>query len=165
MERRRRTIHTSSRQYVVCAVHLLLLTGCKDTPWDQPTANSPEYEAYLTGELLRHDPWTRLSKPTLCECTPRPPMSAYWSIALLRKMLTVDAAQRITLQSITQHRWFLRHSNYLDSKGLCRNAIQLAIDLQECMPKNDLIQQATSSESRADIEMCVATPSTRDVKN
>ena len=89
-------------------------------------------------------------------------MSAYCFIALLRKMLTVDAAQRITLSAITQHRWFLRHSNYLDSKGLCRNAIQLAIDLQECMPKNDLIQQATSSESRADIEMYVATLGIRE---
>lgn len=44
-----------------------------DTPWDQPTSNSPEFQAYLDGELLRHDPWTRLSSASLCASTPPPP--------------------------------------------------------------------------------------------
>ena len=36
-----------------------LLVG--NTPWDEPTQRSPEYHAYLSGELLRMDPWTRIS--------------------------------------------------------------------------------------------------------
>ena len=31
-----------------------------DTPWDEPSENSPEYRAFLTGELLNYDPWTRI---------------------------------------------------------------------------------------------------------
>lgn len=31
-----------------------------DTPWDEPSTNSPEYAAYLTGQLLQYDPWTRI---------------------------------------------------------------------------------------------------------
>jgi serine/threonine-protein kinase Chk1 len=31
-----------------------------DTPWDEPSENSPEFNAFLTGELLNYDPWTRI---------------------------------------------------------------------------------------------------------
>lgn len=43
------------------------LRSSPDTPWDMPTNNSPEFEAYLSGELLKHDPWTRLGSSALCE--------------------------------------------------------------------------------------------------
>lgn len=46
---------------------VLTLSFLSDTPWDQPTNNSPEFQAYLNGELLHHDPWTRLSSASLCE--------------------------------------------------------------------------------------------------
>lgn len=38
-----------------------------DTPWDEPSDSSPEYMAYLTGELLNYDPWTRIQGPARCE--------------------------------------------------------------------------------------------------
>ena len=31
-----------------------------DTPWDEPSDNSPEFAAYLSGELQKYDPWTRI---------------------------------------------------------------------------------------------------------
>jgi serine/threonine-protein kinase Chk1 len=40
-----------------------------DTPWDEPSESSPEYMAYLTGELLNFDPWTRIQGPARCEYT------------------------------------------------------------------------------------------------
>lgn len=43
-----------------------------DTPWDMPTDGSPEFRAYLDGELLQHDPWTRLSSASLCVSFPIP---------------------------------------------------------------------------------------------
>lgn len=36
-----------------------------DTPWDEPTDRSPEYCRYLTHEIFRDAPWTKLSGPQL----------------------------------------------------------------------------------------------------
>lgn len=68
-----------------------LLVG--NTPWDEPTRRSPEYVAYLTGELLRIDPWTRISGDAL---------------SLLRRMMYPDPRRRITLEQIQRHRWYTR---------------------------------------------------------
>jgi hypothetical protein len=46
------------------------LTRAADTPWDEPTSRSPEYSAYLTGELFKYEPWPRLSPDMLCACRP-----------------------------------------------------------------------------------------------
>jgi hypothetical protein len=34
-----------------------------DTPWDEPSETSPEFAAYLSGQLLQYDPWTRIRGP------------------------------------------------------------------------------------------------------
>lgn len=36
-----------------------------DTPWDEPSTASPEYKAYLTGELLQYDPWNNIPQDAL----------------------------------------------------------------------------------------------------
>ena len=51
------------------AVVLVTYVSIPDTPWDQPTKDSPEFEAYLSGELLNHDPWTRLGPASLCKAS------------------------------------------------------------------------------------------------
>ncbi|KOS12473.1 camk camkl chk1 protein kinase [Malassezia pachydermatis] len=81
-----------------------------NTPWDEPTRRSPEYTAYLSGELFRVDPWTRLSGDTL---------------SLLRKMMHPDPAKRITLAQIQRHRWFTRPNSLLTS-GKCNDPVSLA---------------------------------------
>ncbi|KDN50390.1 Pkinase-domain-containing protein [Tilletiaria anomala UBC 951] len=73
-----------------------LLVG--NTPWDEPTTRSPEYEAYLTGELLQYDPWTRISEQPL---------------DLLKAMLTPRPEKRISLAEIQQHAWFNRPNAFL----------------------------------------------------
>ena len=55
-----------------CGVVLfVLLVG--NTPWDEPTAYSPEYRIYKTGDhsKLNFDPWTRLNPGVMCMSTPR----------------------------------------------------------------------------------------------
>ncbi|EIW71370.1 hypothetical protein TREMEDRAFT_27276 [Tremella mesenterica DSM 1558] len=65
-----------------------LLVG--NTPWDEPSSQSPEYNAYLTGELLNYDPWTRIHGQAR---------------ALLLALLTVDPTQRIKMEGIKRHPW------------------------------------------------------------
>jgi len=85
-----------------------LLVG--NTPWDEPTSRSAEYVAYLSGELLRIDPWTRLSADAL---------------SLLRRMMHPEPARRITLAQIQRHRWFTRENALLTS-GQCNDPVSLA---------------------------------------
>ena len=42
-----------------------------DTPWDEPSDNSPEFRAYLNGELFNYDPWDRIKGQARGECTCR----------------------------------------------------------------------------------------------
>ena len=81
-----------------------------NTPWDEPTYRSPEYTAYLSGELLRIDPWTRISGDAL---------------SLLRRMMHPDPTRRASLSQIQRHRWFTR-TNPLVSSGKCNDPVSLA---------------------------------------
>lgn len=42
------------------------LNSVLDTPWDEPTTRSPEFCRYVSGEILREDPWNRLGQNALC---------------------------------------------------------------------------------------------------
>lgn len=81
-----------------------------NTPWDEPTLRSPEYAAYLSGELLHMDPWTRPSADAR---------------ALLCAMMHPDPARRASLAQIQQHPWFTR-ANPLLSAGQCSDPVSLA---------------------------------------
>ncbi|KAJ9104577.1 hypothetical protein QFC21_002075 [Naganishia friedmannii] len=67
-----------------------LLVG--NTPWDEPTLSSPEFEAFVSGELLKYDPWTRIS--------PEP-------LEILLGLLAVNPKERLTIQQISNHPWML----------------------------------------------------------
>ncbi|GHJ84622.1 hypothetical protein NliqN6_1024 [Naganishia liquefaciens] len=70
-----------------------LLVG--NTPWDEPTLNSPEFEAYLSGELLKYEPWTKISREPL---------------QMLLGLLDVNPKSRWTLQQVAGHPWLLTPS-------------------------------------------------------
>ena len=38
-----------------------------DTPWDEPTQQSPEYSRYVSGEIFNEQPWNRMGEVTLCK--------------------------------------------------------------------------------------------------
>ncbi|WVR08050.1 hypothetical protein IAU60_005095 [Kwoniella sp. DSM 27419] len=70
-----------------------LLVG--NTPWDEPSDNSPEFCAYRTGEILSYDPWTRIRGQTR---------------AILLAMLTLNPNERITMEQIKTHPWCMTPS-------------------------------------------------------
>ncbi|KAK1923636.1 kinase-like domain-containing protein [Papiliotrema laurentii] len=70
-----------------------LLVG--NTPWDEPSENSPEYAAYLTGELLNYDPWTRIRGQAK---------------NILLRMLDINPETRITMDEIKAHPWCMTPS-------------------------------------------------------
>lgn len=37
-----------------------------DTPWDEPTASSPEFCRYVSGTIFAERPWSRIPSEPLC---------------------------------------------------------------------------------------------------
>lgn len=107
-----------------------LLVG--NTPWDEPTARSPEYLAYRSGALLRTDPWTRISPDAL---------------SLLRRMMYPDPQKRSTLEQIQRHRWFTR-PNSLISAGKCTDPVSLAERLLQGLIVSGDVQLALHTDGK-----------------
>lgn len=101
-----------------CGVVLfVLLVG--NTPWDEPTARSYEFNEYLqTGGRTGDDLWLKLPHAVL---------------SLLRGMLKLDSTRRFTLDEIRTHPWFTRPNQYLGPKGEAANPIHLATQMMENM--------------------------------
>ncbi|KAG8712943.1 Chk1 protein kinase [Ceratobasidium sp. 394] len=66
-----------------------LLVG--NTPWDEPTANSPEFVSYARGEIFQYQPWSGIDPDAL---------------AFLRTILTISPKKRATIAQIKAHPWF-----------------------------------------------------------
>ncbi|KAM0790935.1 hypothetical protein ACM66B_004241 [Microbotryomycetes sp. NB124-2] len=79
-----------------------LLVG--NTPWDEPTRNSPEFTAYLDGSLLRSAPWNKINRGLL---------------KFLLRLLEVDAKQRATIYDIEREDWFRQHNPLIGEDGQC----------------------------------------------
>ncbi|KAK7453394.1 Chk1 protein kinase [Stygiomarasmius scandens] len=75
-----------------------LLAG--NTPWDEPTSKSPEWNAYIKGEIFDEDPWNRFDRDAL---------------SLLCALLTPSPSKRITLQEAKGHPWCMRPSQMATS--------------------------------------------------
>ncbi|KEP55815.1 CAMK/CAMKL/Chk1 kinase [Rhizoctonia solani 123E] len=67
-----------------------------NTPWDEPTANSPEFVSYARGEIFQYEPWSRIEPEAL---------------AFLRSILTITPKKRATISQIKAHTWFNRPSH------------------------------------------------------
>ncbi|KAL7409768.1 kinase-like domain-containing protein [Mrakia frigida] len=82
---------------------------CGNTPWDEPTSYSPEFAAYLTGELLTVAPWTRLGDKAL---------------DIIQRILEVDPKKRITVPELWRHPWLhQRPSQRLGAESRARTLL------------------------------------------
>ncbi|KAJ7493843.1 kinase-like domain-containing protein [Mycena latifolia] len=89
-----------------------LLAG--NTPWDEPTQHSPEFNRYLSGEIFQEQPWSRFSAEAL---------------SLIQGLLTIDPRERFTLDDAFQHPWCMRPSQ-LAKKGAASLAEALTQSLR-----------------------------------
>ncbi|KAI9682213.1 MAG: Chk1 protein kinase [Caeruleum heppii] len=114
-----------------CGVVLfVLLVG--NTPWDQPTEDSYEFDEYV-----------RTSGRSSDELWQKPPSAA---LSLLRGMMKVDPSTRFTLEDVRRHPWFTRPNPYLDADGHLSEPVFLATQMLENL-KIDFNQDPTASSS------------------
>lgn len=90
-----------------------------NTPWDEPTHSSYEFDDYVkNGPAQDDDLWTRIPHAAL---------------SLLKGMLKVDPAARMTLEEVRRHPWFTRANPHLRSDGRAANPIGLATQMLESL--------------------------------
>jgi serine/threonine-protein kinase Chk1 len=113
-----------------CGVILfVLLVG--NTPWDEPSQRSWEFQEYLRTSGRSTDPlWERV-----------PPEA----LSLIRGMMSVDPEKRFRFNQIRQHPWYTRHNPLLTVDGNVSDPINLATQLLENLHV-DLSQPPTGSQ-------------------
>lgn len=111
-----------------CGVILfVLLVG--NTPWDEPTSGSWEYQEYVKTNGRSSDAlWERVPSDAL---------------SLLRGMMSIDPTKRFSFPQIRQHPWYTRRNALLDPNGEA-NQITLATQMMANL-KIDLTQAPTPS--------------------
>ena len=113
-----------------CGVVLfVLLVG--NTPWDEPTSASWEFEEY-TGKRghSEDDLWKKLPSDVL---------------SLLRGMMCVDPMNRFNFARIKQHPWYKRKNPLLTADGKMTDPLSLATQMLEGL-HIDFSQQPTASQ-------------------
>ncbi|KAF5334270.1 hypothetical protein D9758_015541 [Tetrapyrgos nigripes] len=69
-----------------------------NTPWDEPTSRSPEWNAYIAGEIFDEAPWNRFNPEAL---------------SLICSLLTPSPSKRMTLAQAKAHPWTKRASQFV----------------------------------------------------
>ncbi|KAG9228040.1 kinase-like domain-containing protein [Amylocarpus encephaloides] len=115
-----------------CGVVLfVLLVG--NTPWDEPTSASWEFEEYNgKGGHSTDDLWQRLPKSVL---------------SLLRGMMNVDTQQRFNFPQIKAHLWYTRKNPLLTPDGKTTDQLSLATKMLEGL-HIDFSQKPSASQRR-----------------
>ncbi|KAK2625705.1 hypothetical protein QTJ16_005017 [Diplocarpon rosae] len=99
-----------------CGVVLfVLLVG--NTPWDEPTAQSWEFEEYLGKKGRSEDDLWQKLPPTV--------------LSLLRGMMNVDTNKRFNFNHIKQHPWYTRKNRLLTPEGKSKDPLCLATEMLE----------------------------------
>ncbi|KAJ3765244.1 kinase-like domain-containing protein, partial [Lentinula raphanica] len=70
-----------------------LLAG--NTPWDEPSKQSPAFRRYIKGDIFDENPWVRFDEDAL---------------SLICSLLTIDHRKRMTLPEVMQHPCCIRTS-------------------------------------------------------
>ena len=100
-----------------CAIVLfVLLVG--NTPWDCPVKEeSWEFAEYIRTKGRPEDElWEKIPQD---------------SLSLVRGMLKVDPAERMSLDAVKQHPWFTRANPQMDAKGRAADPVGLATQMLE----------------------------------
>ncbi|KAL2351436.1 kinase-like domain-containing protein [Cryomyces antarcticus] len=112
-----------------CGIVLfVLLVG--NTPWDEPTRNSYEFNEFVeTMGRTTDELWAKIPPEIM---------------SLLRGILKTDPRERFTLEEVRMHPWFTRHNPYLSPKGTVANPVRLATTMLESL-RIDFSSHSTSS--------------------
>lgn len=115
-----------------CGIVLfVLLAG--NTPWDEPTRNSYEFNDYIQNGAV-DELWQKVP---------------HQALSLLRGMLNTDPQSRFTLDRIRQHPWFSRKNPHLAPDGRAANPIGLATQMLENLHINFNSDPMAPSTQRA----------------
>lgn len=119
-----------------CGVILfVLLVG--NTPWDEPTSQSWEYQEYKKMNGRSSDSlWERIPTEAL---------------SLLRGMMNIEPKKRFSFAQIRQHPWYTRRNKFLAADGKITDPLNLATEMLENL-RIDFSQKAPSAQ-------CVSQPS------
>jgi serine/threonine-protein kinase Chk1 len=114
-----------------CGVILfVLLVG--NTPWDEPTTGSWEFQEYVKTNGRSSDPlWDRIPGDAL---------------SLLRGMMNVDPGKRFSFAQIRQHPWYTRPNSLLAANGTISDPVHLATQMLSAL-RIDLTQNPASTQS------------------
>jgi serine/threonine-protein kinase Chk1 len=119
-----------------CGVILfVLLVG--NTPWDEPTAESWEFQEYVrTSGRSTDSLWGRLPADAL---------------SLLRGMMNIEATKRFSFAQIRQHPWYTRRNPLLTADGKVSDPIALAAQMLDGL-RIDLNAEPTPSQRQSQPE-------------
>ncbi|KAK5663609.1 hypothetical protein OQA88_4040 [Cercophora sp. LCS_1] len=125
-----------------CGVILfVLLVG--NTPWDEPTSGSWEFQEYVrTNGRSTDSLWQRLPADAL---------------SLLRGMMNIEAKKRFSFAQIRQHPWYTRRNPLLTPEGKVSDELSLATKLLEGL-RIDLSAAAAASQQISASPMDIDTP-------
>jgi serine/threonine-protein kinase Chk1 len=115
-----------------CGVVLfVLLVG--NTPWDEPTENSWEFQQYVKQNSLNADElWKKIPRDAL---------------SLLRGMLSIDPATRFSFEKIRRHPWYTRKNPLLGADGRVTDQLNLATAMLQNL-HIDFSQQPAATRQR-----------------
>ncbi|KAL2199067.1 kinase-like domain-containing protein [Corynascus similis CBS 632.67] len=119
-----------------CGVILfVLLVG--NTPWDEPTSGSWEFQEYVrTSGRSTDSLWGRV------------PINA---LSLLRGMMNIEANKRFSFAQIRQHPWYTRRNPLLTSDGKISDQVALAAQMLAGL-RIDLNAEPTPSQRQSQPE-------------
>ncbi|KAK4245348.1 kinase-like domain-containing protein [Corynascus novoguineensis] len=119
-----------------CGVILfVLLVG--NTPWDEPTSGSWEFQEYVrTSGRSTDSLWGRV------------PVDA---LSLLRGMMNIEANKRFSFAQIRQHPWYTRRNPLLTSDGKISDQVALAAQMLAGL-RIDLNAEPTPSQRQSQPE-------------
>ncbi|KAI2465282.1 Pkinase-domain-containing protein [Annulohypoxylon bovei var. microspora] len=110
----------------------VLLVG--NTPWEEPTRASWEFQEYKRTNGRSTDPlWDRIPAEAL---------------SLLRGMMNIEPKKRFSFAQIRQHPWYTRHNRFLASDGQINDPINLATKMLENL-RIDFSQPPSSSQRQS----------------